>query len=114
MIEAEFLVQALQMRSGTWNPNWSEALRKLGARDLLSTAEVTQVLRCYDFLRQCETALLRWENKSVSALPAGSNEQQKLAHRLGFTSSDEFAKEYRDARAAVHTLYECHIQKASG
>jgi len=45
---------------------------------------------------------------------ATPEEQQKLAHRLGFTSSDEFAKEYRDARGAVHALYERHIQKASG
>jgi glutamate-ammonia-ligase adenylyltransferase len=114
MIEAEFLVQALQMRSGTWNPNWSEALRELGARDLLSPAEAAELLRCYDFLRQCETALRRWENKSVSTLPADSNEQQKLAHRLGFTSSEQFAKEYRDARQAVHALYERHIRKVSG
>jgi glutamate-ammonia-ligase adenylyltransferase len=113
IIEAEFFVQALQMRSGVWNPNWSEALRELGARDLLSSAEVTQVSRCYDFLRQCEMALRRWENKSVSALPADSNEQQKLAHRLGFTSSAEFAKEYGDARAAIHALYERHMQRAS-
>jgi glutamate-ammonia-ligase adenylyltransferase len=114
MIEAEFLVQALQMRSGAWNPNWNEALRELGARDLLSPAEVTQVSRCYDFLRQCEMALRRWENKGVSALPADSNEQQKLAHRLGFTSSTEFAKEYGDARGAIHALYERHMQQASG
>jgi glutamine synthetase adenylyltransferase len=114
MIEAEFLVQALQMRSDVWSPNWSEALRELGVRGLLSPAEVPQVSRCYDFLRQCEMALRRWENKSVSALPADSNEQQKLAHRLGFSSSAEFAKRYGDARGFIHALYERHLQRASG
>ena len=114
MIEAEFLVQALQMRSGTWNPNWSEALRELAVRDLLSPAEAAELSRCYDFLRQCETALRRWENKSVSALPADSDGQQKLAHRLGLMSSEVFARAYGDARGAVHALYQRHVQEASG
>jgi [glutamine synthetase] adenylyltransferase / [glutamine synthetase]-adenylyl-L-tyrosine phosphorylase len=114
MIEAEFLVQGLQMKSGLWNQNWNGALRALGEADLLSSTEVESAIRCYDFLRGCETALRRWENKSVPTLPAESNEQQKLAHRLGFKNLEEFAKEYCDARATIHSLYQRHIQRAAG
>jgi len=114
MIEAEFLVQALQMKSGLWNQNWNAALSALGEADLLSSTDVESAIRCYDFLRGCETALRRWENKSVPTLPAESNEQQKLAHRLGFKNFEEFAKEYCDARATIHSLYQRHIQTAAG
>ena len=36
MIEAEFLVQALQMRAGIWNPHWTEALAELAQHDVLA------------------------------------------------------------------------------
>ena len=69
LIEAEFLVQALQMKGGVWNPNWGEALRGLGALNLLSAAEIESAASSYDFLRRCATALRRWEDKGVSTLP---------------------------------------------
>src|SRR5216110_2017545 len=36
MIEAEFLVQALQMRSGIWEPNWQRALIALRENKMIS------------------------------------------------------------------------------
>jgi glutamate-ammonia-ligase adenylyltransferase len=113
MIEAEFLVHALQMKSGLWSQNWNAALSALGEADVLSSTEVESAIHCYNFLRGCETALRRWENKSVPTLPAESNEQQKLGHRLGFKNIEEFAKEYCDARATIHSLYQRHIQTAA-
>ena len=78
MIEAEFLVQALQMRSGIWNPTWTEALAELAQHDLLAQNEASQLKISYGFLRRCESALRRWENKSVSTLPIGEFEQRRL------------------------------------
>lgn len=114
MIEAEFLVQVLQMKSGLWNQNWNAGLRTLGKAELLSSTDIESAMRSYDFLRGCETALRRWENKSVPTLPAELNEQQKLAHRLGFKNLEDFAREYRDARATIHSLYQRHVQTALG
>jgi glutamate-ammonia-ligase adenylyltransferase len=111
MVEAEFLVQALQMEAGVWNPNWSEALRELGERGLLSGAEVEKATHSYDFLRRCETVLRRWENKSVTTLPADANEQSKLAKRLGYEDVTGFANEYVDVRERIHALYERHLKK---
>jgi len=113
MVEAEFLVQALQMEAGVWNSNWSEALRELSERGLLSGGEVENAARSYDFLRRCETVLRRWENKSVAMLPAEANEQSSLAKRLGYEHVTAFANEYVDAREMIHALYQRRIKKIS-
>jgi Glutamine synthetase adenylyltransferase len=113
IIEAEFLVQALQMRTGTWNPNWSDALNALRNGNVISTDEAKIAKHNYEFLRRCETVLRRWDIKNVSTLPADSGEQEKLARRLGCENVDAFAKEYVDARKAIHRLYEKHTKIAT-
>jgi [glutamine synthetase] adenylyltransferase / [glutamine synthetase]-adenylyl-L-tyrosine phosphorylase len=110
LIEAEFLVQALQMRNGTWEPNWGDALRRLGGRNSLSPAEIESAATSYDFLRCCATALRRRENKAVSTLPADSIEQKQLAHRVGCKDVDTFTTHYNEARQTIHALYERHIK----
>jgi glutamine synthetase adenylyltransferase len=100
----------LQMKSGLWNQNWNTALCALAERDLLTATELELAVRSYDFLRACETVLRRWENKSVSLLPADPDEQYKLARRVGCRNSDEFAKQYKTARDSIHALYERHIR----
>ncbi len=84
MVEAEFLVQALQMRSGRWEPNWHRALRRLQNDQIISTTDADQADASYAFLRRCETVLRRFETKSVSTLPTGPDEQAKVAHWLGY------------------------------
>ena len=111
IIEAEFLVHALQMKAGIWNPSWNDALEQLRERGVLPAAQAADAKRGYEFLRRCESALRRWENKSVSTLPADPNEQQKLANRLGYENVSAFAKEYVDVRETIHRLYEHHVRK---
>jgi glutamate-ammonia-ligase adenylyltransferase len=106
MIEAEFLVQALQMRSGIWEPNWERALAQLREKTVLSTSDADRATRSYDLLRRIETALRRFENKNVSALPATADEQSKLAKRLDYNQSEHFVKDYNAARETIHALYE--------
>ena len=113
MIEAEFLVQALQMRTGMWNPNWNDALNALRDGNIISTNEAKIAKQSYEFLRRCETVLRRSDIKNVSTLPADSGEQEKLARRLGCENVDAFAKEYVDARKAIHRLYEKHTKIAT-
>ena len=110
MIETEFLGQALQMKEGIWNPNWSAALRQLSEGDLLSDVDAADASRSYEFLRRVETALRRWENKSVSTFPLDPSEQEKLSRRLGYESADAFTKEYGGAREMIHRLYERYIK----
>jgi glutamate-ammonia-ligase adenylyltransferase len=104
IIEAEFLIQALQWKAGIWNPSTLGALSALSAEGLLSKDEAGTLKIHYQFLRQIESVLRRWENKSVSTLPPDELEQQRLACRMGAKSLDEFGKTYREAREAIHTI----------
>jgi glutamate-ammonia-ligase adenylyltransferase len=109
LIEAEFLVQALQMRSGIWEPNWQRALIALRENKMVSDRDVINATQSYELLRRAETALRRFENKNISTLPAAPEEQEKLAKRLGYKDVDLFANEYRAARETIHALYERYI-----
>ena len=110
MIEAEFLVQALQMRSGIWEPKWQRALIRLRENKMVSDRDAITAIQSYELLRRTETALRRFENKNVSTLPAAPEEQEKLAKRLGYKDIDLFAKEYRTARETIHALYERYVK----
>src|SRR5437588_9018010 len=61
MIEAEFLVQALQMKSGTWDPNWRGALGRLRENDVVSGPDASSAATSYELLRRVEMALRRLE-----------------------------------------------------
>ncbi len=104
VIEAEFLVQALQMRAEIWNPQTMGALRDLTTKGLLREDEAALLKKSYEYLRLIETALRRWENKSVSSLPAEEAEQRKLARRVGAADLDAFAVRYREARESIHAI----------
>ena len=109
IIEGEFLVQALAMRENVWEPNSQRALDRLRERGLFNDAEATKLKQSYGFLRQCESALRRYENKTVSSLPNDPSAQQRLAIRLGYHNLETFRRDYIDARESIHTLYERHV-----
>ena len=110
MIEAEFLIQALQMRSGIWEPNWEHALTSLRENDAISDPDANSAAQSYELLRRVETALRRFENKNISTLPAAPDDQQKCAKRVGYKDVELFANEYRKARETIHALYTNYIQ----
>jgi glutamate-ammonia-ligase adenylyltransferase len=110
VIEAEFLVQALQMRSGIWNPQMLGALGELAAQGMMAEADAAALRKHYEYLRLIESILRRWENKSVSSLPADQTEQTKLALRVGAKSLDAFAERHREARTNIHAIYSCYLR----
>jgi glutamate-ammonia-ligase adenylyltransferase len=110
MIEAEFLVQALQMRSGIWEPNWQRALTRLHENNVISEQDANTAAQSYELLRRAETALRRFESKNISTLPSAPEEQEKLAKRVGYKDVDLFAKAYSAARETIHTLYDRYIK----
>ena len=105
VIEAEFLVQALQMRVGIWEPQMLPALEQLAEAGVVKKVDAEELRTHYEHLRMVESALRRWENKSVSILPADKAEQEKLARRSGAKNLDDFAQAYRKARAGIHAIY---------
>src|SRR6266566_1070899 len=114
IIEAEFLVQALQMRENMWDPNWEHAVDRLRESGCLGDSEVVTLKEAYAFLRRCESVLRRFENRAVSALPSDPDEQRKLAIRLGYEELDVFRERSVDARETIHALYERRVRGASG
>jgi glutamate-ammonia-ligase adenylyltransferase len=112
IIEAEFLVQALQMRGNIWEPNWERAVDRMHEAGHLSSSEVAKLKSSYGFLRRCELVLRRYDNRGVSTLPSDPDEQRKFAIRLGYHEFDAFRRDYLDAREAIHALYQRHIKPA--
>ena len=90
IIEAEFLVQALQMRANIWEPNWERAVDALHRSRYLDKSDVARLKSSYAFLRRCELVLRRYDNRSVSTLPGDPDEQRKFAIRLGYNDFDVF------------------------
>jgi [glutamine synthetase] adenylyltransferase / [glutamine synthetase]-adenylyl-L-tyrosine phosphorylase len=105
IVEAEFLVQALQMRAGILNPQFGGTVRQLAEAGVMKTSQAEALRAHYAYLRSIESILRRQENKSVSTLPADKAEQEKLAARIGAKSLDAFAQSYREARSGIHAIY---------
>ena len=110
IVEAEFLVQALQMRAGAWAPQFNLAVTDLRQLGIFSAEDATVFQSAYDFLRRCEAILRRWENKSVSCLPPEEAEQRKLARRIGAKDLASFGEQYRAARETIHAAYVRYMQ----
>ena len=113
IIEAEFLVQALQMRENIWEANWERAVDLLRDHGRLTESEAGKLGHAYGFLRRGEAVLRRYDNKSVSVFPSDPNEQRKLAIRLGYEDFDAFREKCVDARETIHGLYDQHINDPS-
>ncbi|MEY2538071.1 MAG: [glutamine synthetase] adenylyltransferase / [glutamine synthetase]-adenylyl-L-tyrosine [Verrucomicrobiota bacterium] len=105
IIEAEFVVQALQMRAAIWQPNWIRAVDCLHHDGHLSDMEVIRLKSSYDFLRKCESTVRRYENTSVSTLPADSTELGQFCRRMGFSTVEAFSEAYNTARTSIHDVY---------
>jgi glutamate-ammonia-ligase adenylyltransferase len=110
IIEAEFLVQALQMRENIWEQNFERAIDRLHRHGQMSDGELAKLENAHGLLRRCELVLRRFDNRSISTLPNDTAEQRKFAIRLGYNEFGAFRHEYVDARDAIHTLYERHVR----
>jgi len=113
IIEAEFLIQALQMRENIWEQSWNRSVDRLHEHGQLDDSEIAKLKNAYALLRRCEAVLRRYDNKSVSVFPSDPNEQRKLAVRLGYEESDAFRQGYIDARESIHALYDRNVKNAS-
>ncbi|MFL6504694.1 MAG: bifunctional [glutamate--ammonia ligase]-adenylyl-L-tyrosine phosphorylase/[glutamate--ammonia-ligase] adenylyltransferase [Candidatus Udaeobacter sp.] len=109
IIEAEFLVQALQMRANIWEPNWERAVDALHQSGHLEKLEVARLKSSYAFLRRAELVLRRYDNRSISTLSSDPDEQRKFAIRFGYNEFAAFSRDYLESRQAIHALYHRQI-----
>jgi len=112
VIEAEFLVQAVQMRAGIWEPSWAKAVEALAQAKEFTQTEVDELKDAYRFLRRCETVLRRQDDTAKSSLPREPEEQLKLSRRLGFASAAAFGTKYEASRATIHRIYASRMAKS--
>ena len=105
IIEAEFVVQALQLQQGVWQPNWNLAVDALQAGNAFQPEQPTALKSGYHFLRRCEATVRRYENTSVSTLPADALQLKRFCRRMGFATTEAFSDPYEGARTAIHQIY---------
>lgn len=98
LVEAEFLVQALQMRHDVHETSMLRAMEKLPA------INAGQLKLSYEFLRRVETALRRWQDTAGSTLPGDLVQRERLAHRMGLTENLDIV--CANARGAIHAIFE--------
>ena len=105
IIEAEFLVQALQMKAGIWNPQMIGALRDLaeaGLRGQGRCRAAANALRISAIDRIGAAALGKQKRVEFARGQDGTGAARR---RVGAKSLDTFAQAYRAARAGIHTIY---------
>ncbi|MGI9114628.1 MAG: hypothetical protein ACR2FX_06260 [Chthoniobacterales bacterium] len=99
IVEAEFLVQALQMRDGVREASMLRAI------DQLRIPEAKRLKGSYEFLRRLETVLRRWSHAAVSHLPADVNERETLACRMRLGNAAELESACADARGEIRRIF---------
>jgi glutamate-ammonia-ligase adenylyltransferase len=104
IIEAEFLVQAVQMRNDVRETSVRLAIVKLAG--IISSEDVDLLGKHYEFLRRLETVLRRRRNTSASSLPADPAEQRKLAIGMEFKDRETWRERCEHARADIHRIYD--------
>jgi glutamate-ammonia-ligase adenylyltransferase len=104
MIEAEFVVQGLQMRERVWEPNWGDAVDKLARKKCIEKRDAESLREAYFFLRRVESVLRRWQFRSVATLPVTLEEEERLARRMDFATIERFRAPYGKARETIHSL----------
>jgi len=93
LVDAEYIVQGLQITHGHGNPdlcptNTNQAIAALAAAGILSPDDSARLHQAYAFLRQLIDALrmVRGNAKDLTVPPADSEEFAFLARRLGYGS----------------------------
>ena len=78
--------------------------KKLEAAEVIGASDAENLRRAYNFLRAAESVLRRWQNRSVSKLPAMHEEEEMFARRMKFATIEDFRRPYGHAREVIHTL----------
>ena len=108
--EIEFIAQAFQLIRGGREPSLRirptlAVLTHLSEHGALSIQQTRQLQEDYVFLRRLEHRIQYLDDAQTHDLPAGSDDQRKIAESMGFASFAEFA----DALAALRERVSAHF-----
>ncbi|HKY07991.1 MAG TPA: bifunctional [glutamate--ammonia ligase]-adenylyl-L-tyrosine phosphorylase/[glutamate--ammonia-ligase] adenylyltransferase [Candidatus Binatia bacterium] len=115
--EIEFFTQALQLVNGGYEialrtPSTLPALAELARRELISKKERDSLTEAYRFLRQVEHKVQIVQEAHAHSIPAGKEEEQALARRLGYrrrgrsSEREQFWRDYRRQTRNVRNLFD--------
>jgi len=115
--EIEFFAQALQLVNGGYEPlirelNTIKALALLASHGFVPPAEAKTLSRAYLFLRNVEHKIQIVQEGHTHSIPAGKDEQEALARRLGYEKSKrksaaaQFRQDYRRHTRAVRAAFD--------
>lgn len=116
MVDVEFVVQYLQLRHGSGQPeirtaNTLVALKELRACGLLDEKDCATLVNGYKFLRRLENRLRIIHDHSMNELGGSADYLDRLARRLGYDTKlrhpgSVLMKDYEEVTAAVRGVYE--------
>ena len=110
LVDVEFLVQLLILRSGRdrpeiLRPNIWEALDALEAAELLPAEQVGLLRDGYSFLRFVEARLRIVTDRPLTEIPENRDDLEKLARRAGFEGAVPFGKKLATAMTGIRSVY---------
>ena len=115
--EIEFFTQALQLVNGGYEPKLRgpstlPALAELARREFISKKERDLLTDAYCFLRQVEHKVQIVQEAHAHSIPAGKDEEQALARRLGYrrkgkvSEREQFWQDYRRRTKTVRSMFD--------
>ena len=117
--DVELVAQVLQLLYGGKRRDLRErttlpALHKLGLAGLLSGQETRTLSDAYRAWRRIEHRLQLEQGRQTHALPAGPEDLDRLARRLGFARADQFMAAVDERRKAVSAIADTLGEPAAG
>ncbi|HKX50809.1 MAG TPA: glutamate-ammonia-ligase adenylyltransferase, partial [Candidatus Binatia bacterium] len=115
--EVEFFTQALQLVNGGYEPALRTpatlpALAELAKREFISKKDRDVLTGAYRFLRQVEHKVQIVQEAHAHSIPAGKDEEQALARRLGYRRKggrgerEQFCRDYRRQTKTVRSIFD--------
>ena len=104
--EIEFIAQVFQLIRGGHDAALRrqptlDVLALLAERGLLPASVVEELTQVYVFLRNLEHRLQYLDDQQTHSLPAATEDQQRIAHSMGYTDYDTFASTLSQHRNTV-------------
>jgi glutamate-ammonia-ligase adenylyltransferase len=109
--EIEFLAQVFQLIRGGRDADLRDrstrvTLRTLAEKNLLTTAEVDQLLEAYTFLRNLEHRLQYLDDAQTHTLPANPEDRLTVAKMMGFADTELLLQELGRQRGIVAAQFD--------
>ena len=116
--EIELIVQSLQVRHGGQTAQIRQrstlgGLAALCAQNLISRQESDVLTQAYVFLRDVENKLQMANDAQIHSLPRDETELTVVARTLGYTTADDFQREYQRRTGEVNLIFESYFSEST-